>query len=273
MTNEIIYETHYRGYELNKTKKRAKGFYKAPLDRLIDLTEAVYLSGVHDEPRAYHYVLDDPDMGKMKGFSNFLVRQAAKVAKDRGKPSEPIFYIVAYEKRHKKGGEHAHIYVFVDGWGWYETESLGRNLKKSGFSKKVSVQKRKIQSRIIKHLVDAETGEVLYEAPVGHYSRFHDLRTEMQDFLERASYIAKVMTKKEGGRKYSSSHLPIKGASNRAGSVIPLRTPGSEAGLDVSPSVLSAENGWRALEGKRSMGLSDFGRFKNTPTSWRKTGS
>lgn len=206
MKGKIVFEANYRGYELNKTKKGKLGYFRNALDTLIDLSEAVLQSQVFIKPRALHYTLEKPDLKKMKGLSNFLDRQASQIAGQSGRPSKDIFYIVAYEE--KKSGDHAHLYVFVDGWDWYDSETLKRAFVGSKFATKVVVHNRKVETGIISQLIREETGELLGVRPRSSKPRHHDLATDFQDFIERASYIAKVFTKREEGRKYTASRTP-----------------------------------------------------------------
>jgi hypothetical protein len=209
MREKVVFEANYRGYELNKTEKANQGFLKNILDAVIDLIEAIASAKVFKRPRAYHLTLDEPNEDKLKTISNFLDRQAARISKDRmGEISDNIYYFGVYEQRSRFSGKHFHLYVFVDGWRGYDIQTLKQNLIKSGFAKRVKAHSRKAASGLFKSIIHKATGEIVAVGELAGQRAYHDMYAELNDLVERASYLAKVKTKQDRARKYRSSRLP-----------------------------------------------------------------
>lgn len=203
----MIYKGNsFRGYNIYTGVKSRHGFIYRMLNRLDQLVRCAIEK--MERPRAFHLILEDcsdEDFTKVSGTLRYWAESRA--GRDDSSMKEQVLYLAAKEVRPRLGVRHVHVHVIADGVQYDDIVFLRKSL--SLYSSKVVLKKRKLE--FMPWDVDLSTGQIKRDPLTGAHKRkglrwCHDLRSELNDYFCRASYICKVSTK-ISLNSWSSSNL------------------------------------------------------------------
>jgi hypothetical protein len=192
--SSITFEDCYKQYSLYNGSKNEKGFYLSILDKI----DCIFNDALANfaKPTIAHIIIDNP---KNYRINQVLSRIIANEANIRGIDIPNFYYISVIERRRKNSNFHQHLAIILDKADYYFFELIKLKLRRFSNSGKVTLAKRKHDSR--PDYIDPETGEIKKQGS----AYLHNLRKETFDAFQRISYIAKVETKITP--KFSSSRI------------------------------------------------------------------
>lgn len=207
---KITYDRFFNGREIYDQKKSNKGFYVGILEKLEQLIS--YSLDTFKVPRAAHFIVEEPDLHKLKNLSEDIKRFCAQRSKAKNKTDVVDFvYLSTLEMRPRNKQEHLHLLIISDGLNYKDLALLEERLQK--FSKNNKVRHCCRSIACMPYDINVETGEINYNKR-GDFARkgntsYHDLRIEADDAFKRFSYFAKVYSKSKDFY-LSCSRLPSK---------------------------------------------------------------
>lgn len=182
--SSITFEDCYNQYNLYDGGKSEKGFYLSILDKI----DCIFNDALKNfaKPTIAHIIIDNP---KNYRINQVLTRIIANEANIRGIDIPKFHYISVMERKRKNSNFHQHLAILIDKADYYYFELIKLKLRRFSNSGKVTLAKRKHDSR--PDYIDPETGEIKKQGS----AYLHNLRKETFDAFQRISYIAKVETK------------------------------------------------------------------------------
>lgn len=186
---QITKEQAYRGFQLYQGIKSSEGFNTRALDSLLAIGEAAL--GAFSNPVAFHIILDSPSPDRLGNIPEVIVRWDSSA-----------LYIQAREVRPRLKTPHVHLHILCNE---QDADSLKRRvyqlatrLQQATLAEYSSIPPRKLQGIAkVSTTVCITTGEVLKTSSHTRGGLFHYLKhpQEFTDWVQRASYLAKVSTK------------------------------------------------------------------------------
>lgn len=195
LNSDAIYDSYFLGKKVYNLTKAKDGLNTKRLSSLISLL--TYSVSIMDDARMAHIKIEMPT-DKLKNIGRFLATYATKYQLD--KSTSHIGYALKYEVGVISKREHAHLYIFADGWETRDFLALERELEVKGYS----AFTRTKRDRPVKLM--RRSGEYV----MSHESdSYHSLNSRFEDAFDRISYIAKVKTTSKLRKKpFSTSRIP-----------------------------------------------------------------